>query len=255
AQTDPDDYPRALQERLAKTFAGESIEVINAGGNAFTTAHSLVNIELRLVEYQPDIIILMHNINDSTVNAYNGGATSDYSNKYAQPYYLNPALQGSLSLAGFLTQSRLLTRFNVPDFVADKKGDLNLRNDFSYGLQLFKRNLAAIASICKLHDIQLVILSQPNTMEPHRFVQLDAIRAYDKGIAEVAREQAVPFVDMKEQFGRDAQYFVDQVHYSYDGIDRFADILAEELHELVEMQLNPVLAADSEQEKPEQSKP
>ena len=227
------DYPLALETRLADQFNGVPIEVLNAGADAYSTAQSLINIEFRLVEFSPDIILLMHNINDASVNAFMEGATSDYSNKYIQSYFLNPSLQGSLSLVGLLTQSRLLSRTGLPEYLADKRGDIDAGNDYEYGLHLFKRNLASIAGFCKLHHIDLVLLSQPYTLEPHLKIRKEAFLDYDKAIATVAREQGVYYIDMFSKFGHDKKYFVDPFHYSTEGIDRFAAILDQELTGIV----------------------
>lgn len=220
------DYPGVLQTKLADEFSGVPIEVLNAGADAYSTAQSLINIEFRLVEFSPDIILLMHNINDSSVNSFTQGTTSDYSNKYIQSYFLNPALQGSLSFVGLLTQSSLLSKTGLPEYLADKRGEIDSSRDYQYGLHLFKRNLASIARICKLHNIDLVLLSQPYSLEPHRHIRKAAFLEYDRAIAELAREEGVYFIDMFSMFGHDKQYFVDNFHYSAEGIERFTTILA-----------------------------
>ena len=56
---------------------------------------------------------------------------------------------------------------------------------------------------------------------------------YDKAIATVAREEGVYFIDMFSKFGQDKQYFVDNFHYSTEGIERFSSLLAEELSGIV----------------------
>ena len=241
------DYPGALQASLRDDFRDVPVEVLNAGGDAYSTAQSLINIEFRLVEFRPDIILLMHNINDSSVNSFRQGATSDYSNKYIQSYFLNPSLQGSLSFVGLLTQSRLLSRLGLPEYIADKRGDIDSSRDYKYGLHLFKRNLASIARICKLHNIDLVLLSQPYTLEPHRHIRKEAFLEYDRAIADVAREEGVYFIDMFSEFGQDKKYFVDNFHYSAEGIDRFASILAGGLAGIISARIeyNQPLNADN----------
>ncbi len=43
------DYPLALEKKLSDAISGITIEVLNAGGNAYSTAQSLINIESRFV--------------------------------------------------------------------------------------------------------------------------------------------------------------------------------------------------------------
>ena len=210
--------------------------MLNAGSDAFSSAQSLINIQFRLVEFNPDIILLMHTTNDASVNAFNGGATSDYSNKYIQPYYLSSSLQGSLSLVGFIAQSQLLSRIGLPTLLADRNGDMEVTNEYDYGLHLFKRNLSAISSICKLHNIDLVLLSQPapiGTSKFTKYITRDMFLDYRKAIADVAKEQGVYYVDMFSKFGHEERYFVDHIHYTPEGIERFSSLLYSELRSII----------------------
>jgi lysophospholipase L1-like esterase len=226
------DYPIALEEKLSNGL-NKSFEVLNAGANTYSTAHSLINIEFMLVEFNPDVILLMHTLNDSSVNIYGDGATADYSNKYLLSNYLNPSLQGSLSLTGLLTQSRLLTKMGLPELLNNVNENINFNNDHSYGLYLFKRNLASIASICKMHKIKLVLLSQPLSEIRRYKIRRDTFLEYRQAVADVAKEQGVEFIDMYKHFGHDKKYFVDEVHYTPEGIDRFSNILYSELRNII----------------------
>jgi lysophospholipase L1-like esterase len=228
------DYPLALERKLSTALGGHAVEVLNAGGDGYSTAHSLINIEFRLVEFRPDVILLMHNINDCSVNFFDGGATSDYGNKYLKPYFLNPSLQTTLSVSGFLSQSRFLVWLKLPQILADKTGDLDPDADHRPGIPFFRRNLISIASICRENDILLVLLSQPYSMKPHRFVDTEAFLDYDRVINEVALEQHVDFVDMFAKYGHEERFFVDDFHYTPDGIERFSQILFVELKAILE---------------------
>ncbi len=201
------DYPLALEKKLSEAMSGITIEVLNAGGSGFSTAQSLINIEFRLTEYSPDIILLMHNINDCSANFFEGGATSDYSNKYMKPYFLSPSLQGSLSVSGFLTQSRFLTWIGLPQKLAGMSGDLGPEADYRPGIRFFRRNIASIAGICKENKIRLILLSQPYSMNPHPYVSKAAFLAYDQVIAEIAEEQEIDFLDMFSEFGHEDRFF------------------------------------------------
>ena len=225
------DYPQALERKLTEKYQGKSFEVLNAGADAYSTAQSLVNIQFRLVEFKPDILLLMHNINDSSVNAFQNGATPDYSNKYLDPVFLNPSLQEETTFLGLLAKSRLLAKIGLVQMLGDLR--LNLDNSHEYGLSLFRRNLASIARICKQHNIELVLLSQPSTMEESKYISKEVFDAYSQAIGSVAHEEQVSFVDMFAKFGHDKKFFVDQFHYTPEGIQRFASILASDLHGLV----------------------
>jgi lysophospholipase L1-like esterase len=59
-----DTYPRLLQERLQQQFPNVRVEVQNAGVDWYTTAHSLINYQLRIRRFHPDIVLVIHAIND-----------------------------------------------------------------------------------------------------------------------------------------------------------------------------------------------
>lgn len=228
------DYSLALEEKLSSAIDGISIEVLNAGGSGYSSAQSLINIEFRLVEYNPDLIILMHNINDCSVNSFGGGATSDYSNKYLKPHFLNPSLQGTLSVSGFLTQSRFLAKLGLPQVLANESGGLDPEADYRLGIPYFRRNIISIAGICKENNIRFILLSQPYSMQPNPFVSLDAFLAYDRVISEISREQEIGFIDMFSEFGHEESLYVDEFHYSPEGIEKFSDILFVNLRPIIE---------------------
>jgi len=217
-------YPMLLESHLNSSSGSQSFEVLNAGADAYSTAQSLINIQFRLVEYDPDIIILMHNFNDSTVNAFKEGATADYGNKYIQTYFVNTELQGTRSFLGFLYQSRLLAKLGLPEYLA-MRGDLHRDNDIDYGLHLFKRNLTHIIRICNAHDITIVLLSQPTNLESHHWIKDETFLIYNQAIAEVAEEEDVYFIDMFTELGHEQRFFLDSIHYTREGLRRFVNIL------------------------------
>jgi hypothetical protein len=227
------DYATALERKLREDIPGLEFEVLNAGSDAYSTAHSLVNIEFRLVEFSPDFILLMHNINDSTVNYFLNGATWDYSNKYLQSYFLNPSLQGTRSVTGFLTQSRFLARFGLPQMLANKGGDINPGNDIAEGMRLFERNILAINAICKMNGIELVLMSQATSGEPHQFVSQEVFSAYNRLIEVIAAENEIEYIDLASEMGHDKELFLDQVHYTPEGIGRLAGIVGTEMGPMI----------------------
>ncbi len=240
------DYSIALESRLNANTSGPDFEVLNAGSDAYSSAHSLVNIQFRLLDFEPDYILLMHNINDLTANYFQGGATGDYGNKYLAPYFLNPELQATHSVSGLLFQSRLLTRLGIPEMIAAKRS-INYTNNIDAGRKIFERNLRHISAICKQNDIELVLLSQPNNMKDFQFEgQADQVIAYNKVVRNVAAQQNVEFIDIFDLFGHEDSNFIDPVHYTPEGIQRFSEILEQHLQPILRTKTRPAAAVNSE---------
>ena len=82
-------YPLLLQTLLRERTGRNSIEVINVGYAAYATPHSLILLELDVLEWDPDLVILSHNIND-LLAAYWPDFAFDYSNKYSHSAYNVP---------------------------------------------------------------------------------------------------------------------------------------------------------------------
>lgn len=59
-----DTYPRLLQQRLHALHPGIAVEVENAGVDWYSTAHSLAAYTLRVRRFNPDVLIVMHAMND-----------------------------------------------------------------------------------------------------------------------------------------------------------------------------------------------
>jgi hypothetical protein len=228
------DYCTVLEQLLNACDTNLSCEVLNAGADAYSTAHSLINIAFRLVEYEPDLVILMHNINDSSAIAFADGPTPDYGNKYLLPVYLNPRLQGSLSLQGFLYQSRLLCALGLPQRMAERTRVISSDNPPHEGVRLFRRNLRSIAAVCEEHGIGLLILTQPHRKEGHTRVGLDVVEMYNQAILEEAeRRGELHCFDMAAQFGHGTEFLCDEFHYTPAGVRRFAQLLRPVVHEIV----------------------
>lgn len=229
--SDKTDYANELEKLLNQNSINKNYEVLNAGADAYSTAQSLINIQFRLLEFEPNLIILMHNVNDRSVNYFGKGAEGDYSNKYLEEVFLNPELQVGYSFYGFLFQSRLLAKLGLPELLASK-GSINYKNETENGERIFKRNLTNIAQICKQNNVKLMLLSQPNSLSKFYFEDEKAqIFLYDQIIKEVAEKNEVYFVDMFSEMGQEQNLFVDPVHYSLKGIHKFSTILSRKILE------------------------
>jgi lysophospholipase L1-like esterase len=57
-------WPNVLQTALQEKYPERKVEVINAGLGWYTTKHSLINYVTYYRDWQPDLVIVMHAIND-----------------------------------------------------------------------------------------------------------------------------------------------------------------------------------------------
>ena len=121
----------------------------------------------------------------------------------------------------------------------------------------FRNNLISIAAIAKAHNITVVLMSQPAMFSEDKYALMfgyqsynnrifypkidefkDIFLEYNNVIKEAAEEENVPFIDMYTLMGHDEKYFVDMVHYSPEGVSRFARIYSDNLKKIIEKQPN-----------------
>ncbi len=58
------DFARQLERELRTAYNTEDIEVINAGLPGYSTWESLINLQINVLQLEPDLIIIYHAIND-----------------------------------------------------------------------------------------------------------------------------------------------------------------------------------------------
>ncbi|MEZ6021303.1 MAG: SGNH/GDSL hydrolase family protein [Planctomycetota bacterium] len=66
-------WPARLQEHLRTDTGNGAIEVLNFGVFGYSTFESLINLELRGVDFEPDLVLVYHTINDMRCALYKPG--------------------------------------------------------------------------------------------------------------------------------------------------------------------------------------
>lgn len=242
-------YPKLLQELLRRDTGSEAIEVINVANSAYATPHSLILLELDVLGWDPDIVILSHNVND-LIAAYFPGTGFDYANKYGTKFYNLPNVRSLYSLPNVLFQhselywvlrTRLerLGRAHDPSYVVRR---------VPYGMEppadareAFRRNLVSFVTLARGEGIEVVLGTQPlepseESFERHMAFKPynDIVRyplheeflahhaAYNQVIREVAEAEGALLVDSAANFAGHPELFVDFVHYNLEGVEALA---------------------------------
>ena len=259
-------YPEEARKLLLHTSHHRTINIVNSGMAGFSTAQSLIRLQFDLLAFHPDMITVMHNINDLMVNVFpQSEYHSAYADKYFDPvfartYDIRDTFIGKLRIAVFFGRKLMDLRTIIAGTVMHTpRGDLvSTMKTSSLPMTLraadeFKNNLIAIAAIAKAHNIRVVFMSQPAVFTeaeiglafgqkeynarvsyPQIAEFKSAFEYYNAIIALIARTQDVYYIDMYSRFGHDEKYFNDMVHYNVDGVHRFAEIYAHQLDEILE---------------------
>ena len=245
-------WPLWLERQLRAKGAGD-IKVYNAGMSAYSSAHDLIRLSFDVLDYEPDIFVMMHNINDLIVNYYAALEGRDvdphYRVAFGNKFYTGDIDEDDVVVSRFLNAVRSrweeLTQADkiVPSTYSIDKG-----------LQYFQRNLGSIHAVVGDRGSQLVLLTMPvcDSEEVYRLVESQGRRQfsaplpsdfrrfqqdferYNDAIRQVGSSRGIQVVDMARLFGGSREMFSDFVHYNARGSQQFGTVLASELSPLVQ---------------------
>ncbi|MCB9747903.1 MAG: hypothetical protein H6755_05780 [Candidatus Omnitrophica bacterium] len=267
-------YCEEANQILADTLIkGKNIHCVNSALVAGSSAHTLVRLQFDLLDFKPDMITVMHNINDLFVNLFPVDDRRNYGNKFLHEFYA-PTFstdKRKMVVKRLINSSRLLQfiqyRFEIvrqEKFlrkVPAKNGQYVLSSmrfaDKAPLLpfkEVFRRNLISICRIAKANNIKVVLITQPAVFSQEKialgyghkkyndiifYPPLDQwkefFETYNQVVKDVALTENVFFIDMYSLMGHDENDFKDMVHYSATGIRKFAKIYADNIHQFIEI--------------------
>ncbi|HEB58175.1 MAG TPA: SGNH/GDSL hydrolase family protein [Gammaproteobacteria bacterium] len=235
-------YPLVLQRQLAEALKGRKVEVINVANSAYATNHSLILLMFDALSWDPDVVIMSHNVND-LLASYWKGFTFDLSHKYSNAFYNAPGAGQRYTFANMLFQHSQLYWFVKGRLVDMQMGKPIHRQ--SQGMQplpvaeaVFRRNLRSFVALAKHNGIRIVLGSQALLDTEEAFVKHMAAkpyndeivyplhaefvahhRRYNQIIREVAAAEGTLFVDNNIRLDNQGGYFIDFVHYTPKGVE------------------------------------
>lgn len=223
-------YPNELESALRARFEGRTVEVLNSGGDAFSTAHTLTNLSLRVVDFDPDVVIVYHAINDLSVVQFGDAVASDYANKYLDDAFLAYEHRGGvggtvfrMSRAAQLLKWRLRVLRQALE-TSSRRGSMP-DAEVARAADLFERNLRSIVAVGREHGIEVVLATQAHREGDDGESQL--MRRFNDRTRALADRARV--VDVARAMGGRAELFLDPVHLTSDGVRLLAATLAPEV--------------------------
>ncbi len=223
-------YPILLEQQIHNKLS-RNIEVNNCGVGGYTSSDILISYALNIIETKPDFIIIYCGYND--INAYlTDGFSSDYSHSrrnLGETYFLYflgskiPYL--GISIINYLFN--LILPNNISDTLSRqiKKGESNINNDPTLGLQIFKRNIKSIIHLCKNNGTKVIISTFCFYL--HDKIKNDELHIKYQGIVDkensiiraIAKEEEILLVDNEKLIPKDDKFFVDSIHFSIKGME------------------------------------
>ena len=262
-------WPRMLEAQL--TEIGYDVEVINAGRPWYTTVHSITNYATQMRYYNPDVVIVMHGVNDLArsfpapneppaewdYGSYQGpmkNVLSGYraNNRAASIADWNPLKIMRTSAIYRLAFERADRLKALPEQTFSRR-DLPtlepLRAHLDYLTQLCRDDHRAVVLATQAHiyhrDDMATLPSFEATMRQTYMktrsgavASAPSIRAAMQivrdTVVDVARSRGLALADVQQSVGSDAKYFMDDFHLNPDGNVVTAETMVEVLRPLLD---------------------
>ena len=217
---------RILQEKL-----NIKINSDNAAKSGNNSLHSIDILLNKLMPFKPDIVVMMHNINDLSTLFYEGS----YWNKNK---VISPIACDIKNHDNFVKQDQ----WSLSDdwrnrILKDVKEQDRIIEDFVQNLKIF-------INIAKAKNIIPVLMTQANRIENDPdFINergQEASKLYQKlyikfnqTIRQVAKNENVLLIDLAKKIPADKKYIYDVVHFNKAGSILVADEVAKNLENVV----------------------
>ncbi len=234
-------YPAWLERTLREQYGYAWVEVLNAGVHGYTTWNTFVNFALRIVELQPDLVIIYHAGNDVlprevSPDCYRGvnpllgldprGAVfADINQGTLSRSVLYRFLAINLGIEGDPGQlASTQTRARVECDSGGEKAANVAANRPIY----FERNLVNLIAVARMHEIPLLFSTwafQQDSADALDYWRV-AVAEHNDILRRLATEYDVPLIDYAPLAPQEASYWSDYVHMNSAGSRHQAEAFA-----------------------------
>ncbi len=232
ALADDETYPAQLEREFRKRLPGRTIEVVNAGVAAYTSAHNIANFVFKVQGLQPDLVVYYYTINDI-------GARELPVMKRDYDGFLRrePVSRWSASARIFL--ARVANYHSLMNyFFSGKENGAAEANILSHDASVFELNMTNLAILVKGWGGKLLLVNPRFRSLGEPGAESDTVTAalvqHRAAIERVADRQDALVLDLlplmpKPPFSRaDADhYYSDSIHFTAAGADLIARHVAD----------------------------
>lgn len=260
-------YPY-LAGQLLEEKTGKKITSINSGVGGNNSLHSIDILLNKIIPLKPDVVVIMHNINDLVTLIYD--KTYWGKNPTRKPivnFYFYKSFTGLKALSTmardmYIPNLHAATRILSKKIFGKKVRDPD--DEFAYmrGKKLtideaaiineFKMNLQTFINICRARKITPVLMTQFNRYKPNPDPKILAAMQgfesdsgisvgeymalyakFNEAIREVGKQNGVQIIDLANLIPQDKKYIYDVVHLNTKGSQLAAQVISDQLKPLV----------------------
>jgi lysophospholipase L1-like esterase len=241
-------FPSLLEKVLQQDYNYDKVEVINAGVSGYSSWETLISFQFRVLELDPNMIIVYHGTNDVHPRLVREGHyRGDNSGRRKQwdPPAISLLEHSALTRfikrkLNFVTATKLGHFVNGASYLG--AGSAQWQNSTEIAMKLliqhppefFKRNLSSIAAIAKAHGVKVLFSTWAFSPE---FSDYASTPAYIEGfkesnlvVVEVAAKMKLNLYDFAAYMPSDKKYWADGRHVNEEGAALKAKAFAEYIY-------------------------
>lgn len=248
-----------LAGRFIEKETGLKVNSYNAGVAASDSLHSIDILINKVIPMKPDIVVMMHNINDLSILLFEG--TYWHENWTRSPIIaleLQPSLRGILKQIKDLLFPNLYSTLYVVFHLNTETDEFShvrgkkINIDKAYLVNEFKMNLQLFINICKARNICPVLMTQANRfkdmpdqeiidsmqkLEAENSITYKAYKEihnlFNDAIKEVGADNNILVIDLDKEVPREKAYMYDVVHFNDTGSRLAAEIISRDLKPVI----------------------
>lgn len=245
-------YPAQLERALHKELPDQQFEVLNAGVRGYNSAENLIYFSLRLIDFQPDMIVYYEAFNDLLAASY-PHFSSDYSH-FRRPAWYGLIYKKSWWVGLFekscfflLMRSWLSNYDNAHNVIRYSTlpppqnpymhlnfGSTSLNE---HGFDIFERNLKSVIAIARMQGIKMVIPTFAHIIHTDKRIKMSkqlqdmlakGVGGQNDRIRKIWRENSdIIGVDLDQEMSGKSEYFYDFVHFNDAGSQKAGEIISQ----------------------------
>jgi lysophospholipase L1-like esterase len=254
-----------LVGRLLETELGR-VNSYNGGMSGNHSLHSINTLVNKVLPLEPDVVVLMHNINDIGILLYEGSYWNDHWNRgMIAPFPSSPppSVKRIVREVKNYFVPNMYARFsellNKPSRRIGEERDeweairgKKLNIDEAFLTKSFADNLRMFISLCRIKNITPVLMTQHNRLKENPDENIrnmlrkletdfgiayedyrDIYTAFNETIRRVGEETGVPVIDLAATVPQEKEYMYDGIHLNDNGSRFVAGVIAGELLPLI----------------------
>jgi lysophospholipase L1-like esterase len=242
-------FTEQLEKLLTEQYGYQNVEVINAGVPGYNSWEILINLEFRVLDLDPDLVIIYEGTNDVHARMVEPSAYRADNSGRRQPWHIPPVpLWEQSTLLRIMGRMMNFTRqVSVDDFTSSQTF---LSWPFEYRLDedgadpakileqnppvYFQRNLENMIAIAKEHGSQVLFATWAHSPNLNDYASKDyyqrGFQENNEVVIQVANRHHIPLFDFASVMPQDAIYWADGRHVNEAGALEKATLFAEFIH-------------------------